>query len=848
MNMITSEFFAGWIDQFNTTAATLTAISFAKAYQAKTIAAAALAKGLQAKVLVGLSIFGGRKKKQRYLRHDGKEHVLAFAPTRSGKGVGLVIPTLLSWLYSCVIHDIKGENWAVTSGWRKSIGHRVIKFCPVEMNNIIDRFTAEGMKKVEQPESKEIRQLEWRKALVLAKEITGSDAPESEKKLLALSLIRMAYAGYDPRHDKAAVAFAYGAAPTEVVADRSNAGLWAFLARTPEQIFDDLLNTAYDISGCLPKDDAKRKALLKTHKPCLDVHPVVKKVAEDLMNELGDQASVKRCLSNAIGALAKYREKNRSIGARFNPLEEVRWGTDHEVKDVQNLATMIVDPDGKGLNDHWAKTGFSLIVGIILHVHYSKEEIDKTLRGVIGFLSNPGWKTPTQIYETMKNAEHDSSGIMSWRDAEGNLTKTHPVVSASAQDMLSKSDNERSGVLSTAMSFLSIYRDPLVAANTEVSDFKIIDLVDADRPVSLYLVVPPSDKDRLKPLIRLIINQIVRQLTESMAFEGGTQADIYKHRLLLLLDEFPSLGKLDIFAESLAYLAGYNIKVYLICQDVTQLYASYTKDESIISNCHIRIAYAPNKMETAELLSKMTGESTVTHEQKNFSGNRLALMQNNVSISEQHTGRPLLTAHECTTLPPDDMLIFVAGSHAIRGKKIKFYEDKTFLARSKIPAPTVSDRIRKPGEVKPWDGGQDGMVKIARRQDAVTITFGPMPTARAEKPAANPNSQQKRAATGKQEATAGEGRPAEESSAAKVELMNFLDSVVPPEQATTESIGSPAPEAAPAVTASPEAQQGTPNDGLEGEGLASGTKDALAKLNKKFGKPKIDMGFDASKI
>ena len=58
------------------------------------------------------------KWQDRYLRHDGPEHVMAFAPTRSGKGVGLVVPTLLSWTDSAIIHDIKGENWELTAGWR----------------------------------------------------------------------------------------------------------------------------------------------------------------------------------------------------------------------------------------------------------------------------------------------------------------------------------------------------------------------------------------------------------------------------------------------------------------------------------------------------------------------------------------------------------------------------------------------------------------------------------------------------------------------------------------------------------------------------------------------------------
>ena len=66
-----------------------------------------------------------------YLRHDGPEHVLCFAPTRSGKGVGLVVPTLLTWPGSTIIHDIKGENWGLTAGFRSKHG-RVLLFDPTD--------------------------------------------------------------------------------------------------------------------------------------------------------------------------------------------------------------------------------------------------------------------------------------------------------------------------------------------------------------------------------------------------------------------------------------------------------------------------------------------------------------------------------------------------------------------------------------------------------------------------------------------------------------------------------------------------------------------------------------------
>lgn len=461
-----------------------------------------------------------------YLRHNGPEHIISFAPTRSGKGVALVLPTLLSWPHSALAYDIKGENWALTAGWRKSeAGNVVLKFEP----------------------------------------------------------------------------------------------------------------TATDGSS-----------------------------------------------------------------VAFNPLEEIRLGTEREVSDVQNIVTMIVDPDGRGLNDHWAKTGHALLVGAVLHVLYA--ESDKTLSGVANFLSEPSRSIEETLYY-MIGTEHDPDGNRQWWDTSGKPTGCHPVVAACARDMLNKSENERSGVLSTAMSFLTLYRDPTVAFNTRCSQFKISDLMNQDRPVSLYLVVPPSDKDRLKPLIRLIVNQVVRGLTEKMDFRGGRSVAGYRYRLLLMIDEFPSLGRLDVFQESLAFIAGYGLKAYLIIQDLAQLWAAYGKDEAIFSNCHVRNAFAPNKIETAEFLAKMSGTATVVKPNLSFSGRRLTPMLGNVTTSLHEVQRPLLTPDEVMRLPSPvkdgdgnileagDMLIFVAGHSPIYGKQILYFIDPVFSARAKIPAPASSDRL-----------------------------------------------------------------------------------------------------------------------------------------------------------
>jgi len=485
----------------------------------------------------------------RYLRHDGPDHILAFAPTRSGKGVGLVLPTLLTWPHSVLVHDIKGENWALSAGWRqKELGSLCLKFDPTA----------------------------------------------------------------------------------------------------------------------------------------------------------GDGSSV--C---------------------FNPLSEIRIGTDHEIKDVQNIATMIVDPDGKGLNDHWAKTGFALLVGVILHVLYAEKE--KTLRGVARFISNPEAGSDTEFLDTMKSTQHDPDFVRKWVDRNGVATAIHPVVAESAQEVLNKADNERSGVISTAMSFLSLYRDPVVARNTETSDFALADLMNVDKPVSLYIVVPPSDKDRLKPLVRLVINQTVRRLTETMGFSDGRNVASYKHRLLLMIDEFPSLGKLDIFVEALAFIAGYGLKAYLITQDVSQLNAVYTRDEGIFPNCNIRIAYAPNKIETAKLLSEMCGKTTMFRATTSLSGGRFSWILKQKTIGEQEFGRELLMPDEAMRLPPDESLVFVAGHSPIRGKKIRYYDDPEFSRRAAIPAPERSDRVRTETPMEDEDGAREEIpltVDVETRLMETTLSGG----------------------------------------------------------------------------------------------------------------------------
>ena len=127
--------------------------------------------------------------------------------------------------------------------------------------------------------------------------------------------------------------------------------------------------------------------------------------------------------------------------AAYNPLLEVRRG-EWEVRDVQNVADVLVDPEGSlEKRNHWEKTSHALLVGAILHVLYA--EPDKTLAGVAGFLSDPKRPIEKTLAAMMTTPHLGEKG-------------PHPVIASTARELLNKSDNERSGVLSTAMSFLGL--------------------------------------------------------------------------------------------------------------------------------------------------------------------------------------------------------------------------------------------------------------------------------------------------------------------------------------------------------------------------------------------------------
>jgi type IV secretion system protein VirD4 len=234
-------------------------------------------------------------------------------------------------------------------------------------------------------------------------------------------------------------------------------------------------------------------------------------------------------------------------------------------------------------------------------------------------------------------------------------------------------------VLSTALSFLSLYRDPVVAEVTSVSDWTVEGLVIGERPMSLYLACPPSDVSRTKPLMRLVLNQIARRLTEQ-------EPDPSRRKLLLMLDEFPALGRLDFFETALAFMAGYGVRAFLVAQSLNQIEKAYGPNNAILDNCHVRVAFATNDERTAKRISEALGTKTELRSQKNYTGHRLSPWLSHMMVSRQETQRALLTPGEIMQLPATDEIVMVSGAPPVRAKKLRYFVDGNFTCRVLPPA------------------------------------------------------------------------------------------------------------------------------------------------------------------
>lgn len=360
----------------------------------------------------------------------------------------------------------------------------------------------------------------------------------------------------------------------------------------------------------------------------------------------------------------------------YNPMDWISKKPGQMVDDVQKICNFLLPEQ-----EFWQNEARALLTGVMLYLVSGDDDKPTTLGEVVRTLRND-------------DVVYNLAVVL---DTMGK--KIHPVAYMNIASYLQKPDKERGSVTSTANSSLELWSNPLIDTTTASSDFNLHEF--KLTPHTAYVGLTPDNIARLKPLMGMFYQQAAAFFTAKMPQPHE------KYGVLMMMDEFPTLGKMEQFLAGIAYFRGYRVRLFLIIQDTEQLKGIYEESgmNSFLSNSTYRITFAANNMETANLISQLLGNKTA----KQVSYNKpkyLDLNPGSRSLHVSETQRALLLPQEVIQLPRDEQILLIESQPPVKSKKIFYFKEKFFtkrlLKKVKIPkqkpwtAPIKTDA--KPGE------------------------------------------------------------------------------------------------------------------------------------------------------
>ena len=360
---------------------------------------------------------------------------------------------------------------------------------------------------------------------------------------------------------------------------------------------------------------------------------------------------------------------------RWNPLSYVSNDPAFRVSDLMSIASMLY-PDGSDDQKFWVSQARNAFMAFSLYLCEKWEHDEKNGLPLI-LRSKP---TLGMIYRLSSG---DGSDL---RELYTRLSK-ESFLSGNAQsafaNMLSQAAETFASILGTFKEPLNAWINPVLDAATSEDDFLLTDV--RKKKMTIYIGIQPNKLSESRLIVNLFFSQLINLNTKELP---QNNPDL-KHQCLLLMDEFTSIGKVEIIASAVSYMAGYNIRLLPIIQSMAQLDATYGKDVSrtVITNHALQIVYAPREQQDANDYSEMLGYTTVRRE------NITKSKKGDVSRSHSEEKRALMLPQELKAMGTDKEVFLYEGiPHPVMCEKIKYYQDKYFTSRlmEKVKVPQLN--------------------------------------------------------------------------------------------------------------------------------------------------------------
>ena len=345
-----------------------------------------------------------------------------------------------------------------------------------------------------------------------------------------------------------------------------------------------------------------------------------------------------------------------------------------EVADIQNVVGILVDPLGLKAGDlnFWDQSAASFFTALILHVLYTCEDDRKHLAEVRRMLTN---LEPT--LHAMLNTKHRyrpdafASDGYARDDAGDRIPEIHPEVRLGAQALALMDDRVKSNVIATMQASVALWADPLVEYATSTSDFVIGDLVCSQHPVSFYLQTPQAHADRLAFLVRVFTRQTLNSQMETIDFDGRGRRK--RHKMLMLLDEFPKLGALPFLENAAGEMTGYGITLHLVCQSFNDVFSKYGERTALFDNMHITACTATSEPASIRKIIERAGKSREMRE--SYSDPRGLKLGGHRSVSRSEQQQYILSEEDVRGLDAGKQYVFVNNCKPIVADKLRYWEE-----------------------------------------------------------------------------------------------------------------------------------------------------------------------------
>lgn len=354
---------------------------------------------------------------------------------------------------------------------------------------------------------------------------------------------------------------------------------------------------------------------------------------------------------------------------RFNPLAYIDRHNEIEViNELQKIAAMLF-PSQTGESSFWMDAARTAFIGVGGYVAATAIKGEKGRPFTIG-----------EIYRnlTVGNPQKRFPKLIAERAAAG-VALSGPCVSA-LNDFTSSSDNTFTGIRQSVTARIGLWLNPYVDAATSESDFDFRDF--RNKRISLYLGVSPDNLERVADLYNLMFQQLIDLNVRELPTKTKNNV-----QLLLLLDEFARLGRASVIANGFSYVAGYGIRLLPVIQSRSQLRAVYGKDvtDEIVANCGVELVFTPKEKVVAQEISERLGYYTFAA--KSRSHKEFNAWGANISHSDQR--RALMMPQELMLMGNEDIIVLRAGISAVRGTKIRFYQDRNMAKLTQSPPPVM---------------------------------------------------------------------------------------------------------------------------------------------------------------